>query len=60
MLISKRKLQHYFESHPVIVVTLFPLVEVVRNPDSTEEIMNCALELMGQGISFAARMTIKT
>ena len=31
VLITKRKLRHYFESHPVIVVTLFPLGEVVHS-----------------------------
>ena len=29
ILITKRKLRHYFESHPVTVVTSFPLGEVV-------------------------------
>ena len=29
ILITKRKLRHYFESHPVMVVTSFPLDEVV-------------------------------
>jgi hypothetical protein len=28
-LIAKRKLRHYFEPHPVTVVTSFPLGEVV-------------------------------
>ena len=28
ILIAKRKLRHYFESHPVTVVTSFPLGEV--------------------------------
>ena len=31
ILIAKRKLHHYFESHPVTVVTSFPLGEVVQN-----------------------------
>ena len=31
VLITKRKLRHYFESHPVIVVTSFPLSEVVHS-----------------------------
>jgi hypothetical protein len=34
ILIAKRKLHHYFESHPVIVVTSFPLGEVVQNWDT--------------------------
>ena len=29
ILITKRKLCHYFESHPVMVMTSFPLDEVV-------------------------------
>ena len=29
VLITKRKLRHYFESHPVTVVMSFPLGEVV-------------------------------
>ena len=31
VLITKRKLRHYFESHPMMVVTLFPLSEVIQN-----------------------------
>ena len=31
VLITKRKLRHYFESHPVTVVTSFPLGEVIQN-----------------------------
>ena len=31
ILITKRKLRHYFESHPVTVVMSFPLSEVVHS-----------------------------
>ena len=31
ILIAKRKLRHYFESHPVMVMTSYPLGEVVQN-----------------------------
>ena len=31
ILITKRKLRHYFESHPVTVVTSFPLGEVIQS-----------------------------
>ena len=47
VLITKRKLRHYFESHPVTVMMLFPLGEVVQNQDATRRIMKWALELMG-------------
>jgi len=31
ILIAKRKMCHYFESHPVMVMTSFPLGEVIQN-----------------------------
>ena len=37
VLIAKRKLCHYFESHPVMVVMSFSLDEVVKNWDATKE-----------------------
>jgi len=46
VLITKRKLLHYFESHPVIVVTYFPLGEIVRSQDATGRTAKWALELM--------------
>ena len=60
VLIAKRKLHHYFESHLVMVVTSFPLGEVVQNRDAIGRIAKWALELMGQGISYAPRMAIKS
>ena len=35
ILIAKRKLCHYFESHPVMVVTSYPLGKVIQNRDAT-------------------------
>ena len=60
VLIIKRKLRHYFESHPVIVVPSFSLGEVVQNQDATGRITKWALELMGQGIAYASRTAIKS
>ena len=60
VLIAKRKLCHYFESHPVTVVTSFPLGEVMQNPNATGRIAKWALELMGQGITFATQTVIKS
>jgi hypothetical protein len=47
ILITKRKLHHYFESHSMTMVTSFPFGEVVCNPDATGRIAKWALELMG-------------
>ena len=60
ILITKRKLCHYFESHPMTVMTSFPLSEVVHSQDATGRTTKWALELMDQGITYASRMTIKS
>ena len=60
VLITKWKLRHYFESHPVIVMTSFPLREVVQNQDAMGRTTKWALELMGQGITYASRTAIKS
>ena len=60
VLITKRKLRHYFESHPVIVVMSFPLGEVVQNQDAMGRIAKWALELMGRGIAYASQTAIKS
>ena len=38
----------------------FPLGEVVQNQDATGRMVKWALELMGQGISYAPRTVIKS
>ena len=60
ILITKRKPCHYFKSHPVTVVTSFPLGEVVQNQDATGRIVKWALELMGQSMAYASRKPIKS
>ena len=51
ILITKRKLCHYFRSHPVTIVTSFPLGEVIHSQDAIGRTTKWALELMDQGIS---------
>ncbi|XP_066354526.1 uncharacterized protein [Miscanthus floridulus] len=60
VLIAKRKLCHYSKSHPVTVVMSFPLGEVIQTQDAIGRITKWALKLMGQGISYAPRMAIKS
>jgi hypothetical protein len=38
VVLTRRKLRHYFEAHPVTVVSSFPLGEVIRNPDAAGRI----------------------
>ena len=54
ILVTKRKLRHYFESHTVTVVTSFPLGEVVQSQDTTGRTTKWALELMDQGITYTS------
>ena len=41
-------------------MTSFPLGEVMQNQDATGRIVKWALELMGEGISYAPRTAIKS
>ena len=43
-----------------MVMTSFPLSEVIQNQDATGRIMKWALELMGQGILYASWAAIKS
>ena len=47
VLITRRKLRHYFEAHPVSVVSKFPLGEIIQSPEATGRIAKWAIELMG-------------
>ena len=54
ILITKRKLHHYFESHPMMVVTSYPLSKVIQSQDAVGRTTKWALELMDQGIMYAS------
>jgi ribonuclease HI len=52
-------LRHYFESHPVTVVSSFPLGEIIQAREALGRIAKWAVEIMGETISFAPRKAIK-
>jgi hypothetical protein len=37
ILMTKRKLRHYFDAHPITVVSKYPLWEVIQNPEGRRE-----------------------
>jgi hypothetical protein len=39
VVLARHKLRHYFEAHPVTVVSSFPLGEIIRNPDAAGRIV---------------------
>jgi ribonuclease HI len=58
--LTRRKLRHYFESHPVTVVSSFPLGEIIQCREASGRIAKWAVEIMGETISFAPRKAIKS
>jgi hypothetical protein len=60
ILIMKHKLLHYFESHPIHVVTSFGLREIVRNHLTMGRITKWALKLMGLDITYVSQTAIKS
>ena len=55
-----RKLLHYFTHQVVIVVTSYPLGDIVRNRDTTGQISKWALELMGHDIRYVPHTAIES
>jgi hypothetical protein len=60
VVLTRRKLRHYFEAHPVTVVSSFPLGEIIRNPDVAGRIAKWSVELMGETLAYASSMAIKS
>jgi hypothetical protein len=60
ILMTKHKLRHYFDAHPIAVVSKDPLREVIQNPEAEGRIAKWVLELMGQNITYAPRSAIKS
>jgi hypothetical protein len=60
ILMTKRKLRHYFDANPIMVVSKYPLGEVIKNPKAEGRIAKWALEMMGQNITYAPRSAIKS
>jgi hypothetical protein len=58
VVLARRKLRHYFEAHPVTVVSSFPLGEIIRNPDAVGRIAKWSVELMGETLAYAPRKAI--
>jgi ribonuclease HI len=60
IVLTRRKLCHYFEGHPATVVSSFPLGEIAQNREASGRIAKWAVELMGETVSYAPRKAIKS
>ena len=58
--LARRKLRHYFEAHPVTVVSSFLLGEIVHNRDATGRIAKWSVEIMGEALTYAPCKAIRS
>jgi hypothetical protein len=59
VIMSARKLQHYFEAHTIRIPTSQPLNDIFGNRDSSERISNWAIELLEHVVDIEKRRAIK-
>jgi hypothetical protein len=52
ILITSQKLKHYFDGYRVVVMTNFPLGDIIRNKDANRRIVKWAMELCPYSIEF--------
>src|SRR6266498_3070993 len=60
VLITSRKLVHYFQAHPISVITSFPIGEILHNRDASGRIAKWAVELRSFELTFQPRTVIKS
>jgi ribonuclease HI len=60
VLITSRKLRHYFQEYSVSVITDYPLGDILRNQDAIGRISKWAVELGALNIDFKPRTAIKS
>jgi ribonuclease HI len=60
LLITSRKLCHYFQAHKIVVPSSFPLGEIIRNHNANGRIIKWSVELGEFDIEFCPRQAIKS
>jgi hypothetical protein len=60
VLITSRKLRHYFQEYSISVVTDYPLGDILRNQDATGRIFKWTVELGALTIDFKPSTAIKS
>ncbi|KAK1574217.1 hypothetical protein QYE76_016814 [Lolium multiflorum] len=58
--LGSRKLRHYFQEHPVTVVSKAPLSTILNNADATGRTAKWGIELSAFDISYKARTAVKS
>jgi hypothetical protein len=60
VLITSRKLRHYFQEYSISVVTDYPLGDILQNQDDTGRISKWAVKLGALNIDFKPRTALKS
>lgn len=60
VIMTSRKLRHYFQAHKVTVVSAFPLGEVMRNKDVVGRIVKWVVELSQFDVHFVPQTAINS
>jgi viroplasmin and RNaseH domain-containing protein len=60
VVMSGRKLRHYFEAHTIHVLTNQPLNGIFRNKDDSDQISKWVMELSEHVVNFEKRSEIKS
>ena len=60
ILITSRKLRHYFQAHKIKVASSYPLGDILHNKDANGRVVKWSVELGAFLIEFTPRSTIKS
>ncbi|XBI07879.1 hypothetical protein VPH35_135708 [Triticum aestivum] len=59
LLVASHKLHHYFQGHPIKVVSVYPLDRVLRSPNATGRVAEWNMELQAFQLGFSTTRVIK-
>jgi hypothetical protein len=60
MYMAAKKLNNYFEEHPITVMSTTPLYEIISCKDATSRVAKWAIELAAHTIQYKPRTMIKS
>ena len=59
LLVASRKLRHYFQGHPIKVISAYPLERVLRSPNAAGRVTQWNTELQAYQLEFSTTGAIK-
>lgn len=60
LVVTARKLRHYFQGHSIIVRTSYPIRQILKKLNLAERMVTWAIELFEYAIEFVPRTSIKS